>query len=423
MVPVGHVLLGGRVVGVVVAWLQLLLLGVGGLLVVGLLVHLLLVRLPVVTSSYVAIRTDRLAIRVLHIPQRVLAVYGTAVVGIGSAVLPVEVGWYLSRRHGWVSGHRAVVPVHLGLDNVRRVGVLCCVHALVIQPVIESIVRLVRPIWSGNVLFRQLFGAFGRNTAVALDDEDDGGDGDDGNNYANCDDNSFGNTGGSVTMGGHLHLLGLCVRAAQLLVTLQAHLHPQPVGHSDDRHLPVRKVVHPEALVEVPALFTVLQLNLCHKGKRVLDNIERDLVAGCFKVNMFRLGDHADIDGGGDLDVAGPGGLAPDVHRLHLEAVGGVLLEAGDVAVVGPSTVRVLAVPARHLPVLHVVGRLLVAAIEPLVPGESDHVETFHQRPHILRLLWFSLGLQPDYGLLGSLGVERLASILIIRVLIYIGNV
>ena len=71
-VPVGHVLLGVRVVGVVVAWLQLLLLGVGGLLVVGLLVHLLLVRLPVVTSSYVAIRTDRLAIRVLHIPQRVL---------------------------------------------------------------------------------------------------------------------------------------------------------------------------------------------------------------------------------------------------------------------------------------------------------------------------------------------------------------
>lgn len=72
-VPLGHVLLGVRVVGVVVAGL----LGVGGLLVVGLLVQLLLVqlllvRLPVVTSSYVAIRTDRLAIRVLHIPQRVL---------------------------------------------------------------------------------------------------------------------------------------------------------------------------------------------------------------------------------------------------------------------------------------------------------------------------------------------------------------
>ena len=73
-VPLGHVFLGVRVVGVVLhllLWVvRLLLLLI--LLLMMLLMHLLMLLVPIVSSSNITICPDRLAIRVLHIPQRVL---------------------------------------------------------------------------------------------------------------------------------------------------------------------------------------------------------------------------------------------------------------------------------------------------------------------------------------------------------------
>ena len=55
------------VVGLLLLLILLLLL-----LVMLLLMHLLMLRVPIVSSSNITICPDRLAIRVLHIPQRVL---------------------------------------------------------------------------------------------------------------------------------------------------------------------------------------------------------------------------------------------------------------------------------------------------------------------------------------------------------------
>ena len=52
--------------------LLLLLLLILLLLLMMLLMHLLMLRVPIVSSSNITICPDRLPIRVLHIPQRVL---------------------------------------------------------------------------------------------------------------------------------------------------------------------------------------------------------------------------------------------------------------------------------------------------------------------------------------------------------------
>jgi hypothetical protein len=62
-----HLLLLLRVVRLLLLLLLVLLL-----LLMMLLMHLLMLRVPIVSSSNIPICPDRLAIRVLHIPQRVL---------------------------------------------------------------------------------------------------------------------------------------------------------------------------------------------------------------------------------------------------------------------------------------------------------------------------------------------------------------